>query len=220
MRRYNESERQFLCEIIPGRSYAEIAEMFNAWLVETGSVNTSITASQVNSFCGNNKISTGRTGQFVKGQLAHNKGKKKWWIGGETTQFKKGHAPHNYRPVGSTRISRDGYIEVKVADPKTWRQLHVITWEKAHGKVPKGHAVIFGDGDKQNCALDNLVLVTRAQLVRMNQQKLIGVSVELTKTGALVAEVMNKIGERKRGAKNARRKKDNTRTNRDHQSGG
>ncbi len=32
--------------------------------------------------------------------------------------FAKGNVPPNHRPVGSERISKDGYIEVKVAEPK------------------------------------------------------------------------------------------------------
>jgi len=217
MRRYDEEERRFLRDNIPGRSYAEITATFNAWnthfpLLEDRVPSPPITPTQVNSFCGNNNISTGRTGHFQKGQAAHNKGKK-WrpeWRK-SSTRFKKGNIPPNHRPVGSTRISRDGYTEVKVAEPKKWRLLHLITWEKAYGKVPKGHVVIFGDGNKQNFDLDNLLLVTRAQLVRLNQQKLIGASVELTKTGILVADVLNKIGKRKRGGnKNASRKNANT----------
>ena len=34
--------------------------------------------------------------------------------------LKKGNRPHNYRPVGSERITVDGFIEIKVADPNKW----------------------------------------------------------------------------------------------------
>jgi len=205
MRRYNDAERQFLCENIPGRSYSEIAELFNAWLAESGSINPPITTAQVNSFCGNNKISTGHTGRFPRGNVPHNKGLR-GIRPSPATEFKKGHRPHNHRPVGSTRVNKDGYTEIKIAEPKKWKALHLLVWEQNHGSVPKGYAVIFGDGNKQNTSIDNLVLVSRAQLVRMNQKGLIGGTAELTKTGAVVAELMNKIGEKKRGQrKNAKR---------------
>jgi len=69
--------------------------------------------------------------------------------------------------------------------------------------VPPGHAIVFGDGNKRNFDLGNLLLVSRAQLARINQRGLIQDDAELTKTGILIADVYNKIGERKR--KNAKR---------------
>ena len=45
---------------------------------------------------------------------------------------------------------------------------------------------------------DNLILVSRKQLVRMNQRGLIHDDAELTKTGAIIADIYNKIGERKK----------------------
>lgn len=192
MRRYSEEERRFLRENIPGRSYAEAAAAFNAKFPSAP-----ITPAQINSFCGNNKVSTGRDGRFRKGLTLYNKGMKGIHLS-PATEFKKGHSPHNHRPVGSTRVTVDGYTEIKIAEPKKWRMLHVIIYEKIHGPIPKGHVVIFGDGDRQNITPENLILVSRAQLVRLNQQKLIGASAELTKTGVLVADLIIKISEKKK----------------------
>jgi hypothetical protein len=36
------------------------------------------------------------------------------------------------------------------------RHLHVAKWEKANGRVPRGHVVAFVDGDRMNIELDNL----------------------------------------------------------------
>ncbi|WP_083612210.1 HNH endonuclease [Paenibacillus sp. P32E] len=36
--------------------------------------------------------------------------------------------------------------------------------------VPKGHAIIFGDGDRQNFDPNNLILITRGQLAIMNKR--------------------------------------------------
>lgn len=80
------------------------------------------------------------------------------------TRFKPGNKPKNYRPVGSERISRDGYIEVKVKEGLFgWALKHRIIWEEARGKVPKGYCLMFKDGNKLNCELDNLELVTMAE---------------------------------------------------------
>lgn len=93
-------------------------------------------------------------------------------IGG---RFEKGSIPATAQqvPVGTERISKDGYVEVKVSERAvnsngSFRRKHVIVWEKAHGKpVPKGHTVVFADKDKMNFDLDNLVLVSLADFRRI-----------------------------------------------------
>ena len=45
--------------------------------------------------------------------------------------FAKGNVPPNHRPVGSERISKDGYIEVKVAEPNKWRLKQRVVYEEA-----------------------------------------------------------------------------------------
>lgn len=51
---------------------------------------------------------------------------------------------------------------------------------------------------------ENLLLVSRAQLARMNQKGLIQNDVELTKTGIIIADIYNKIGERKKRTRRRR----------------
>lgn len=186
MRRYNDEEKAFLREIIPGRSYAEIIAMFNA------RYENPITTAQVNSFIGNNKLNTGRTGRFPKGHVPHNKGKKGVRVS-PATEFKKGNMPQTWKPVGTETVRSDGYTWVKVAEPNKWREKHRLIWEKANGPVPKGHAIVFGDSDKQNVDLENLVLVTRAELAMLNKFNLIGASADLTKTGILIADLRMKM---------------------------
>jgi hypothetical protein len=129
-----------------------------------------------------------------------NKGRK--GVGGwEPTQFKAGHRPWNYMPVGSERINGEGYMDIKIADPNIWRAKHLVIWEAANGPLPKGHAVMFCDGNKMNTDPDNLILVTRKQLVRLNQNNLIQDDIELTKTGIIIADIYGKIAEKKRQKK-------------------
>jgi len=197
---FSEKERHFLRDNIPGRSFTETADLFNTWIDEDNSEHgTPIVASQVRAFSKNHKIPNGRDTRFKKGQVAHNKGK--YCRHSQASEFKKGNVPANHRPTGSTRTSVDGYIEIKVAEPRKWRQLHRVVWEESYGPVPKGHVVIFGDGNKQNVTLENLLLVTRSELARLNQRGLFGGSAELTKTGILVARLINKISSAKRKGK-------------------
>ena len=87
---------------------------------------------------------------------------------------------------------------MKTANPKTWKPKHRIVWETANGSVPKGHTIIFADGNRLNISIDNLLMVTRAQLAIMNKRGLISNEPEATKAGILVADIFMKISERKR----------------------
>jgi hypothetical protein len=119
----------------------------------------------------------GRDTRFKPGQAAHNKGvKMPGWAPGRMreTQFTKGQHPHNWVPIGSTRLY-GGYLQRKIADTRNmkrdWRCIHVMLWEEAHGPIPAGRAVIFKDRDKANIVLENLELVTREELMIRNSSQ-------------------------------------------------
>jgi hypothetical protein len=109
---------------------------------------------------------TGRTGRFEKGNIPHPDARPKE---PNKTSFKPGSKPHNWKVVGSTRVSVDGYFEVKIVEPKTWIQLHTIIWSAKNGDIPKSHCVVFIDGDKTNIKLSNLELITRAEHLQINK---------------------------------------------------
>lgn len=52
--------------------------------------------------------------------------------------------------------------------PNDYRMVHHLVWEQHHGQVPAGHAVVFKDRDKANIEIENLELITRAELCRRN----------------------------------------------------
>ena len=113
------------------------------------------------------------TGRIMKGNIPWNKGVKGLQLRGRAkyTQFKKGNSPANHRPVGSTRLcSKDGYVLIKVAEGMfKWRLLHRENWKKHYGEYPpKGTAIQFIDGNKENCDISNLKLVTRRELMQQN----------------------------------------------------
>lgn len=115
----------------------------------------------------------GRQHQFHKGLEPWNKGAH-YEAGGRSveTQFKKGNAPINWLPIGSERERADGYLERKLTDTGVTRRdfvcVHHIVWREAGREIPAGHVLVFKDGNKRNFALDNLELVTRADLMRRN----------------------------------------------------
>jgi hypothetical protein len=123
--------------------------------------------------------SIGAEYRFKPGQTPSNKGlRRPGWAPGRMaeTQFKPGHrggkAAALYQPIGTERISKDGYRERKINDDmplqRRWRAVHILTWEAVHGPLPQGHALVFRDGDKTNVAIGNLELISRADLMRRN----------------------------------------------------
>lgn len=198
--RFTSQQIDFIKANIKGKSYAEISDMiYRQFSIQ-------LTLKQIKSFMGNHNLNSGRTGRFEPGHVPFNKGTHTCAPGCEKTQFKPGHIPTNHRPVGSERINVDGYTEIKVAEPNKWRPKHIVIWEKANGPVPKGHALIFGDGNTQNISLNNLILITRAQLARLNQNKLIQTDIDLTRSGILIADIISKCSARKKESKPKRQK--------------
>lgn len=114
--------------------------------------------------------------RFKTGLVPWNKGTH-FVAGGRSieTRFKKGRKPQTWLPVGSEVVDSDGYRKRKVRDDarlgftrRNWKFLHVLLWEEAYGPVPHGYAVIFINGLRADVRLDNLALVSRAELMRLN----------------------------------------------------
>lgn len=176
---------------------------------------TNYTTQQIKTYYNNNGITSGTNGRFQKGHIPPNKGKK---LSQETrdkiehTWFKKGHVPLNYRPVGSTRINIYGYWEIKVREGSWgWRLLHRVLWEQANGPIPKDKRIMFLNGNKQDCRLENLALVEMGDMAMMNHRKLITSDAELTTVNLNAVRVTRKISEIKKG----KRKRYATRKRRD-----
>jgi hypothetical protein len=125
------------------------------------------------------KDTRGGSTRFQKGNAAWNKGTK-GIVGVQeacrATQFKpgirQGVAVKLYQPIGTERVSKDGYLERKTNDglplQKRWRAVHLLVWEDANGPIPSGHKVSFKDGDKRNVCLDNLELLSNAEMMKRN----------------------------------------------------
>ena len=107
---------------------------------------------------------------YQKGHVPWNAGLK-GVNGSSSTTFKKGNPNHNTRPVGSERITKDGYWEIKVAEPRQWDAKHRLVWESVHGPIPKGNLVLFLSDDKLDCSIENLQMVTRGELAVLNRHE-------------------------------------------------
>lgn len=196
---YSNEEIEYLKKITPGKTNKEITKLFNKrFKLNKSEKAISATRKRYG-------IKTGSDGRFEKGHKPWNTGLKGVVTGGVQTQFKKGNKPLNRVPIGTERIdSKDGYIYVKIQDGhlnKNWKLKHVLIWEKHKGPVPDGHVIIFGDGNKRNFDINNLILVSRQQLLILNRKKLIQKDAELTRTAVIIADIHQKISKRKKNKK-------------------
>ncbi len=183
----------FLRDNIAGHYNSELTKMLN----EKYGLN--LTAKQLKTYRNNHKMyGSGLTGRFGKGHIPYNKGAKRPGTGDKATIFKPGHTPKNIMPVGTVMMKADGYIWEKIAEPNKWRPKHILVWEAANGPKPKDTAIVFLDKDRTNFSLENLSLVSRAELARLNQNNLLYENIEMSKAGVLIAKIMTKAGKRKR----------------------
>lgn len=161
--------------VVPGRSEAEISDLFEARF------GIRLSSPKI----GNRKTHLGIKsetigGRFEKGLTPFNKGKT-WVELGMTpekcanmlaTCYKAGNEPVNGEkvPVGTERITKDGYVQVKVkrfsdkpGANNCWKMKHHIAWEDASGRsVPPSSVIVFADRDKHNFSADNLVCIPRS----------------------------------------------------------
>ena len=196
MHRYSEEQKKFIIDNYYGKYSKELADMFNKQF------NTNITAKEIKSYRKNHKLNSGLSGQFKKGHVTHNKGKKQTeYMSKEAiektkaTRFKKGNIPQNHRDIGEERISKDGYIYIKVRDGclnDNWELKHRYIYKQHYGEIPNGYNVMFADKNKRNFDIDNLILVSKSEDLIMNNNKLLFSNKELTKTGHLIAKVIDK----------------------------
>lgn len=158
--------------------------------------------------------------RFKKGHVTWNKGKKlPGWTRGRMaeTQFKKGQrtgaAARNWFPVGTIRKDREGFLRIKVRESlptdryhgfgntEIWPLLNRQIWQQHHGPIPAGHIVAFKDGDRANCDIANLELMSQAEMMRRNTihrlpEQLVSV---IMLNGALKRKIRRRLNEEHTG---------------------
>lgn len=171
---YTPKQVAWLMANYTGRGHAELADGLNA------AFENNKTPEQIKTFLGKRGLNTGRTGQFKKGIVPWNTDTKGTGVCKPNSgTFRSGNVPGNIKPLWDERICpKDGFILMKVPekDPNTgfatrYKHKHVWIWEQANGPTPEGMAVVFIDSDKLHCELDNLMLLSRAELLNLNLHK-------------------------------------------------
>ena len=200
--KFPEGLLQFVTENVKGRCTSELAQMVRERF------GIDFTAQQARTYIRNHGLVSGYDSRFVKGTPAYNKGmKQEEWLSPEAiertkrTRFQKGQMPRNHHEVGTVVLLSDGYLVQKISEPDRWELLHRLVWEEHNGPIPEGGIIIFLDGNSQNCDINNLQMITRAEHARLNQNHLRFKDPELTKTGITVAKILTAAGSKKKEKK-------------------
>ena len=187
--KWTDEEKEYLASIVKGSTYKEITKQMN------DKFEYNFSEEQIKGMMYRNKLTTGTGGYFKKGSTPWNKGLK-GYMGAIKTSFKKGTIPPNQVPIGTESITKGGYIKVKVGEPNKWKLKQRYIYEQHHGEIPNNCNVIFADRNIQNFDINNLILVSKAEMLILNNNKLIFEDKELTKVGVNIAKVIDKTKKR------------------------
>ena len=193
IRLWTPEEDELLRKLAPGRTIYEISE-------ELKKLGVCRTPAQVQNRKKDRGITSGHVSRTTEKSRA--------------TQFKTGNLPHNTKPIGYERLSRDGYIEVKVkmrpSKPKcndNFVPKQKLVWEAANGPVPEGCVITFKDGNKQNVALENLACITKKQNAVLNHAHIRCDNPEAFESCLALADIKSAVSKRKKEVKRSRGRK-------------
>lgn len=192
---WSEEEIDFLREVYPKHGRTGTTKLFNE------RYGLDMSESSIKQQVQKHKIRAATNGCFPKGNIPYNKGipmSPEQYAKCRPTMFLKGNIPANHKPIGSDRVTKDGYIEVKIAEPNKWELLQVLVMQGMIGRrLKKGVELVrFLDGNTLNCHPDNLILTTRRVNARINQRKVKPITAEAMKAVVKVEEIKCLIREK------------------------
>ena len=126
------------------------------------------------------KINRDKKGRFIKGNniYKHPKG----FRASIGTEFKKNNIPYNFKGINKPRIQkskRDGNVYIVTIDKKrktvsrkrkyyTKRQIAYARLVVGLENIPRGYVVYHNDGNALNNEFGNLLIISRAELLKLN----------------------------------------------------
>lgn len=200
--KYPEGMEDYIRSIAEGKGSSEIAELVSAHF------GIEFTARQCAAYKKNHDIASGVDCRYRKGHEPANKGKpmsKEQYEKCKATMYKPGNVPANYMEVGEYSHTSDGYQIRKVKEKgNQWERfefVHRIVWEEYNGPIPEGKKVSFLDGNRDNCSIENLILLDKEEHLEMNRKGLRFSDPERTRAGALIAKARVTVKHKKRSKK-------------------
>lgn len=107
------------------------------------------------------------------------------------------------RELGEELIDASGYVKVKVSthgnSNERWKLKHREIWKAHHGEIPEGHVLVFLDGNKQNCDIENLACVPFNYLGYLSSFKRRSESPLITKTQIVWCDLQEAIKKVQKG---------------------
>lgn len=196
--KYPEGMEEYIRSIAKGKKTGEIAEAVSEHF------GIEFSASQCRAYKKNHNITSGLDCRFRKGKEPANKGKKmspEQYEKCRATMFHKGNVPTNRMEIGECTHTTNGYLVRKVQEHGAWWErfelVHRAVWEKHNGPIPEGKMVSFLDGDKDNCEIENLVLIDNRENLELNRSSLRFSNAEFTKAGVTVGKMKVAVRRRK-----------------------
>lgn len=191
---YSPEQLDYLREKRPSMNLQQLTMAFN-WRFNTDKKKLSIAR-----ICQKHGWKSAIDSRFKKGYIPWNTGSK-GLTSANKTSFKAGSPPVNWKPVGSERLNKYGYVVVKTAEPNIWRAKHIIAYEQHYGSVPKGYVVRVLDGDYCHTAPENLDAIPRQEHLRLNQNGYLPAPQELKPALRILAKIetclfekLNRVG--------------------------
>lgn len=178
-REFKDDEIAFLRAIPPGRTYAEIADDFNAC------------------FRGRDYVMPCQ----VRGAMKY----RNIPYSGHSVMAAR-HVPVGSVDVVPFGTKKNGeryrYEMVKVAEPNVWKRKSLIEWEKHYGPLPEGKMIIFLDGNTLNSDIENLYAVSQGVHFRLNKYRVMKPNREHMLSAIKIAEIEDSIQQLKKKRKN------------------
>lgn len=185
-----------VAELYPTRPTAEIAKLLKRSVLAVYQAAAGLGLKKTEAFLASEEYAgrlrkghtKGVSTQFPKGHVPANKGlRRPGYSAGrmKETQFKKGCrtgiAARNWQPIGTILADAEGYLRIKVREAqhgkvatgfgntKVWPLYNRYLWEKHKGPIPPKHLVIFKDGERSHCVIENLDLISMADNAHRNR---------------------------------------------------
>lgn len=188
---YPKEVSDYIYKNYKGIGNTELSELINK------KFDTNYRPKQIKSWKKNHSLDSGLTGHFGTGFVPWNKGTR-GLVKPNSGNFKPGNKPANWRTVGSKRVTKDGYVEIKVSNKPKWKLAHRILWEQEVGPLKKNEVLIFLDGNKENITLNNLEKITKGERAVINHQVKLGNDAEINKSKILMAKLISAKSKRKK----------------------